>query len=262
MKKLLSVICMALLAGGMIFTSCTKQWTVTVKANNDAWGTVTGGGTYADQATATISASPAQGYQFAKWDDGVKDNPRTITVTANATYTAVFEAAAPGVKVTFNNSVWDANSIYGAYFTERSAWDIYSCKTTSQEYPKADIATYATQPGNYAASTNNGQNYDNDILLWAEYYNQTTLVDTNNNPYGDWWAKTFNLTVNSFDATALVMSATTSATMFNAKEAFVDNVGFANASTAPMTVNMTNVEMTPNNSKADLKKISTKLAVK
>ena len=105
MKRILSVICMALLAGGMIFTSCTKNWTVTVKANNDAWGTVTGGGTYADQVTATIAATPAQGYQFVKWDDGVKENPRTITVTANVTYTAIFEAIPnPGVKVAFNGS--------------------------------------------------------------------------------------------------------------------------------------------------------------
>ena len=117
MKRILSVICMALLAGGMIFTSCTKNWTVTVKANNDAWGTVTGGGTYADQATATISATPAQGYQFAQWSDGVKDNPRTITVTANATYTAVFEAAAPGVKVTFNGNNWTAGDFAGRFYS-------------------------------------------------------------------------------------------------------------------------------------------------
>ena len=50
MKKVLSVLCMALLAGGMIFTSCTKNFTITVNSNNDAWGTVTGTGTYADGA--------------------------------------------------------------------------------------------------------------------------------------------------------------------------------------------------------------------
>jgi hypothetical protein len=262
MKKLLSVFCMALLAGGMIFTSCTKNWTVTVKANNDAWGTVTGGGTYADQATATISATPAQGYQFAQWSDGVKDNPRTITVTANATYTAVFEVAGPSVKVTFNNGVWDANTIQGRYYTSQGAWDIFSCKTTSQEYPMSDIAAFATATGNYTDVTTDGQNYNNGVVAWAEYYNETSLVDGNNTYYGDWWAKDFNLTVSAFDATALKMSNTVSATMFNAKEAFVDGVGFENASTAPMTVNMTNVEMTPSNSKAGMKKISTNLAVK
>ena len=71
MKKLLSVFCMAVLAGGLIFTSCTKKYTITVKANNDAYGTVTGGGDYEENATATLAATPNAGYTFVKWDDGV-----------------------------------------------------------------------------------------------------------------------------------------------------------------------------------------------
>lgn len=40
--------------------------------------------------TAIISATPAEHYRFAQWNDGNTDNPRTIVVTEDATYTAEF----------------------------------------------------------------------------------------------------------------------------------------------------------------------------
>ena len=70
------------------------QYTITVGSNNSAWGTVTGGGTYASGATVTLQAIANSGYHFVEWQDGNQQNPRTITVTGNATYTATFEADA------------------------------------------------------------------------------------------------------------------------------------------------------------------------
>ena len=112
---------MALLAGGMIFTSCTKTFTITVNSNNDAWGTVTGGGTFNDQATTTLTATPKPGYKFVKWQDGVKENPYTITVTENATYTAYFEEVPQNVaKITFNGNSWNAANAQGVDHTDES----------------------------------------------------------------------------------------------------------------------------------------------
>ena len=54
-------------------------------------GSTMGGGTYAASATVSIAAIPSSGYHFLHWQDGNTDNPRSITVTANATYTAYFE---------------------------------------------------------------------------------------------------------------------------------------------------------------------------
>lgn len=244
MKRFLSVICMALLAGGMIFTSCTKNWTVTVNTNNKDWGTVTGGGTYADGATATITATPAQGYKFVQWNDGVKDNPRTITVTANVTFTAEFVEvpAGPAVKVTFNNEVWDASSISGRYFTSYDVWDVYSAKTEN-DFPISDVATgILTGSQSTTASSDNGQ-LDGDFQ-WVEYYKETYLQDNQGQYYGDFWAKNVTCNVTAFDATALTLTSNVSGTMFSAKEAFVDGVGVDDATTAPMTVNITNVKLT------------------
>ena len=65
-------------------------YTITVLSNNDAYGMVSGGGTYEEGSTATISATPYQGYRFVSWNDGNTDNPRTIIVTHDSTFTARF----------------------------------------------------------------------------------------------------------------------------------------------------------------------------
>ena len=44
-----------------------------------------------DNDTAIIEALPREGYQFAHWHDGNTDNPRTITVDSDTTFTAIFE---------------------------------------------------------------------------------------------------------------------------------------------------------------------------
>ena len=55
-------------------------------------GTVSGGGVYGSGIAASLRATPNTGYHFVRWSDGNTDNPRTVTVTENATYTAEFEA--------------------------------------------------------------------------------------------------------------------------------------------------------------------------
>jgi len=257
MKKLLSVFCMAILAGGLIFTSCTKNYTITVNANNDAWGTVTGGGTYADQATATLTATPNNGYVFVQWQDGNTDNPRTITVTENATYVATFAEVAAGVNVTFNGSNWDASDIQSAWYESYGVWDVYSSQT-SGSFPIADVATAVTS-GSASGTVDENGSLDNDSFNWIEYYNETSLQDQNGTAYGDYWAKTATVSVTSFDATALTLTANVNATMFSALEAFVDGTGVDAATTAPMTVQMNAVELSAAKGTMPAKKVVGKL---
>ena len=68
--------------------------TITVKANNDEYGSVMGSGTFKENAEVQIAAIPKTGYHFVKWDDDNTDNPRTVKVTKDETYTAIFEADA------------------------------------------------------------------------------------------------------------------------------------------------------------------------
>ena len=57
---------------------------------NPEHGTVSGGGVYQVGETATLTATPKDGYEFVRWSDGNTANPRTLTVTADLTLTAEF----------------------------------------------------------------------------------------------------------------------------------------------------------------------------
>ena len=66
------------------------NYTITVNSANAAMGTATGGGVFANGRQIQISATPNNGYRFIRWNDGSTANPRNITVTGNAAYTAYF----------------------------------------------------------------------------------------------------------------------------------------------------------------------------
>ncbi len=76
-----------------LFTAVPKSsFLLTVVADPVSAGTVTGGGTYKDGASATLEATSDDAcYEFEKWNDEVTTNPRVVTVTDNATYTAIFK---------------------------------------------------------------------------------------------------------------------------------------------------------------------------
>ena len=57
---------------------------------NAMMGSVSGGGVFDYGTQHTIYAEPQPGYNFATWHDGNTDNPRTVTVTSDASYIAYF----------------------------------------------------------------------------------------------------------------------------------------------------------------------------
>jgi hypothetical protein len=67
------------------------QYYILVQTNGEERGEVTGRGIYNEGTKLTISATPKSGYYFDRWyEDGCIDATRTITVTKDATYTALF----------------------------------------------------------------------------------------------------------------------------------------------------------------------------
>lgn len=62
----------------------------TVSVYSAGGGTVSGGGTYIQGSTATITATPNTGYHFTNWSDGNTSNPRSFTVTEDVSLTAYF----------------------------------------------------------------------------------------------------------------------------------------------------------------------------
>ena len=64
---------------------------IKTEVNNSAWGKVTGAGIYNENDEATLTATSNNGYRFVKWSDEVTDNPRTVVVTQDSAFTAIFE---------------------------------------------------------------------------------------------------------------------------------------------------------------------------
>ena len=66
------------------------RFTVTAEANNTLRGRVYGGGVYGLGEVAVLTASANRHYSFLQWDDGVVENPRTVRVTQDTAFTALF----------------------------------------------------------------------------------------------------------------------------------------------------------------------------
>lgn len=64
-----------------------------ITVETDGHGNVAGGGSYDAGETVTLTATADCGYQFKQWSDGSIQNPRTISVTGDASYIAEFELA-------------------------------------------------------------------------------------------------------------------------------------------------------------------------
>lgn len=68
-----------------------NQYSITLNVNTVIHGTVCGAGDYNYLSQRTITANAEYGYHFTQWNDGNTDNPRTITLTQDTSFTAFFE---------------------------------------------------------------------------------------------------------------------------------------------------------------------------
>ena len=69
---------------------------LTLMANDDSMGTVSGGGSYAPDTEVQLKAEPKSGYEFVKWSDGDTNAERMVTVDSDMSLTATFEATSAG----------------------------------------------------------------------------------------------------------------------------------------------------------------------
>ncbi len=89
--------------------SCTKHYRIKVVSDDNIMGSVSGGGEFSSGETTEIFAMPNDGYLFSHWQDNDTVNPRSITVTKDAIYTAYFEEA---IRY-YNVNVLSENENYG-----------------------------------------------------------------------------------------------------------------------------------------------------
>ena len=101
------------------FQGQTQNYTITVSANPTNGGTVTGGGTYQQGQSCTVTATPATGYTFLRWTENgnqVSTNANyTFTVTGNRTLVAQFQQQNYTITVSANPSNGGSVTGGGAY---------------------------------------------------------------------------------------------------------------------------------------------------
>ena len=105
--------------------TATINYTITVLSDNTNMGTVSGGGSFAEGSTTTITATANNGYRFVHWNDNNTDNPRTITVTGNATYTAFFEATSPSDPSDPTQGIDDVNAASVKLYPNPTSGNLY-----------------------------------------------------------------------------------------------------------------------------------------
>ena len=260
MKNIVKLFSMMLVAGAMMMTSCTEpepegpttpQYTITVNANNDAYGTVTGGGVYDSAATATLTATANEGYRFVNWSDGNESNPRLVTVTANATYTANFTEIT-GVNVTFGDASWTAQ--YNNVLLYSNAYMIASAQTDANSVPQIFMQYLfeaAPVAGTYTASAsidmdNGSANPGNPFLTYIENADEMlrlTYPDGSTLTTGGWWDKDLTVNITTLDADNMTISLVANATMGYAY-ACLSGTEWNNVATRNLTLNVVNQSMT------------------
>ncbi len=70
------------------YGTCTA--TLAAQANHSDRGMVTGAGSYAVGTIVTLSATAADGFFFAFWNDGDTTNPRLVNLSRDTSFTAMF----------------------------------------------------------------------------------------------------------------------------------------------------------------------------
>ena len=82
---------------GMVDDPENPVYLLTLMANDDSMGTVSGGGSYAPDTEVQLKAEPKSGYEFVKWSDGDTDATRTyVTTSEPTTLTAEFKQSGSG----------------------------------------------------------------------------------------------------------------------------------------------------------------------
>ena len=82
-----------------------NEYVLSVETANSTMGSVAGGDTAEYLDTLILTAIANYGYHFTQWNDGNMDNPRTVVVTRDSTFTAMFAENPYEVIVTSNDTV-------------------------------------------------------------------------------------------------------------------------------------------------------------
>ncbi len=174
------------------------KYTITAEAGKG--GTTAGTGTYIANRTATILAMPDAHYVFTGWSDGNQDNPRTIMVIGDATYTATFaltqhtltlaaengtiSGAESGKKYDYGTELTlTATPNEGYAFTSWSDGNMNNPRTITITEDAAYTATFALTQHTLTLTAENGTITGAESGKKYDYGTELTLTATPNEGY-------------------------------------------------------------------------------
>ena len=156
-------------------TQQVPTYTISVYANPTNGGSVTGGGTYNYGVTVNLTANANSGFTFDHWQDGNTNNPRTITVTGNATYTAYFNAQPQAPE----------GAINGLFTINANGDQVYFSQGNLQYQASTNTWRFASNQYDYVGNDNSNisQSYSGwiDLFGWG-----TSGWDCGNTYYRPW----------------------------------------------------------------------------
>lgn len=174
----------------LMLVSCNKYelFTVTVNVNDSSMGTVTGGGVYEKNTVATLTAVPYPNFKFVKWKNGSTQNPRKVTVTADASYTAIFEFVGGefvvgSITVVMGDNTWEASSFYVDNQTMPGKIRFWLYENAEAEYPQfqgwMDITTTGNVESNLVYMASEDDVDAEGYPIWEAVDLTTTLTSVN-----------------------------------------------------------------------------------
>lgn len=249
MKNVFKFLGIVSIACTFLAASCgggdVTTYKITVKANPSDAGTVTGGGKYDEGASATLEAVANAGYTFVEWNDGNKNNPRVVTVTADAEYVANF-AVQSGVKVTFGSNTWNAGYTNGQ--CNANAFMIAAAQTNLDSYPWLMLMNLTSGPvvGTVQGDAQVGADGASHGNVYLDYYSDPERgIALGEESVGDWWGMNLVINVTAFDADNVAISLVANAEMWDVAGIVYDGItNVANLNKTNLSMTASSVELT------------------
>ncbi|MBR1922452.1 MAG: InlB B-repeat-containing protein, partial [Paludibacteraceae bacterium] len=204
-------------------TTYTAQWkheyTITTTCDNgsvaltaNGYTPQNGSGTYLEGTTLTMSVTLNDGYRFVRWNDNDTQNPRAITVSEDASYTAVTEEIpthwarfydADGTTLKYAVQVREGSAIsYGGAEPDKYGYVFDGWSSDIGVMGDDDVtftATYVTEP-NFFTIENTHVSAATNVSMVRNNANSPTptlyvrIYDANNNLQTGWTSITVNAT--------------------------------------------------------------------
>ena len=160
----------------------TTQYTVNVSANPHEGGNVTGGGTYNQGQSCTVTASPSIGYTFVNWTENgnvVSSQANyTFTVNGNRNLVANFQAMPQNYTINVSaNPALGGNVTGGGTYQEGQSCTVTASANTGYVFINwTENGNVVSNQANYTFTVNGNR------TLVAQFQQQTYTISVSANP--------------------------------------------------------------------------------